>query len=482
MTGKETIIRQLISWGNFWRSVVAVIIGAGITAAPSYGQSTPAYEITEAATVQAPRVSDLIDDYLNSKGWSEGENVTGSGSSQKTFFVAVGVGTIAARRDSADYVSSRYNAFQKAFLAAQKDMVQFLEADVAAAVANSYTEPSAAREQERLDTLRREGMVLEAAKAQVGALSADIQEYAQFQSGVTAATQAEKLLRFEIDNALRERGFDPNQPVDQQQLASILTQEQFQSAVRIVANSRVAGLQSFKVFEVLPDGNQGQIGVVAIFSDRLHSLACALFTGNEDLVPEGAPRKPLNEQIPLDEKALLSTFGVTAKVDENGQLALVAYGQAGAKTESSRSLSAAEEKARVAAIAQIRFFAGAMVKTLEETANSETMTELSSGIVDVVTDESYEEKIEAFAAPMKISGLKTIHRWNTKHPLTGHFIAGQVVAWQPSFAKLAKEMKQQLNGAPSSTSSNETAQNSQPAVDGKAGSFTAQGTEGSNDF
>jgi len=481
MTGKKTTVSPLSPWCYLQRSVAALIIGLGVIAAPSYGQSTPAYEITEAETVQAPRVRDLIDDYLNSKGWSEGENVTGSGSSRKTFFVAVGVGTIAARRDSPGYVSSRYNAFQKAFLAAQKNMVQFLEADVAAAVASSYTEPSSAREQERLDTLTREGMALQAAKAQVGALSADIEEYAQFQSGATAATQAEKLLRFEIDNALRERGFDPNQPVEQQQLASILAQEEFQSAVRIVANSRVAGLQAFKVFEVLPEGNQGQIGVVAIFSNRLHNLACALFTGNEDLVPEGAPRKPLKQQIPLDDKVLLSTFGVTAKVDENGQLALVAYGQAGAKTGSSRSLSAAEEKARVAAIAQIRFFAGAMVKTLEETANSETMTELSSGIVDVVTDESYEEKIEAFAGPMKISGLKTIHRWNAQHPLTGHFIAGQVVTWQPSSAKLAKEMKQQLNGG-SSTSSNETAQSSQPAVDGKAGSFTSQGAEGSNDF
>ena len=482
MTGEKRTNRRLCSRGYLRRSGVAMIIGVGISVAPSHGQSTPAYEITEAATVQALRVTDLINDYLNSKGWSEGENAMGSGSSRKTFFVAVGVGTIAARRDSGGYVSSRYNAFQKAFLAAQKDMVQFLEADVSAAVASSYSEPSAAREQERLDTLMREGMTLEAAKAQVGALSADIEEYAQFQSGATAATQAEKLLRFEIHNALRERGFDPNQPVDQQQLASILTQEQFQSAVRIVANSRVAGLQAFKIFEVLPEGNQGQIGVVAIFSDRLHNLANALFTGNYDLVPEGAPRKPLKEQIPLDEKALLSTFGVTAKVDENGQLALVAYGQAGAKTESSRSLSAAEEKARVAAIAQIRFFAGAMVKTLEETASSETMMELSSGIVDVVTDESYEEKIEVFAGPMKISGLKTIHRWNTKHPLTGHFIAGQVVAWQPSSAQLAKEMKQQLNGASSSSPTNETAQSSQPAVDGKAGSFTSQGAEGSDDF
>lgn len=481
MTGKKTTVSPLSPWCYLPRSVAALIVGLGVIVAPSYAQSTPAYKITEAETVQAPRVTDLIDDYLNSKGWSEGENAMGSGSSQKTFFVAVGVGTIAARRDSHGYVSSRYNAFQKAFLAAQKDMVQFLEADVSAAVASSYSEPSAAREQERLDTLMREGMALEAAKAQVGALSADIEEYAQFQSGATAATQAEKLLRFEIDNALRERGFDPNQPVEQQQLASILAQEEFQSAVRIVANSRVAGLQAFKIFEVLPEGNQGQIGVVAIFSDRLHNLATALFTGNYDLVPEGAPRKPLKEQIPLDEKALLSTFGVTAKVDENGQLALVAYGQAGAKTESSRSLSAAEEKARVAAIAQIRFFAGAMVKTLEETANSETMTELSSGIVDVVTDESYEEKIKVVAKSMKISGLKTIHRWNAQHPLTGHFIAGQVVTWQPSSAKLAKEMKQQLNGG-SSTSSNETAQSSQPAVDGKAGSFTSQGAEGSDDF
>lgn len=445
-------------------------------------ETTPAYEITEGQVAEAPRVRDLIDEYLAKKGWEEGPNVKGKGGSAKKFFVSVGVGTIAARRDSAGYVSSRFNAFQKAFIAAQRDMVQFLESEVSASVESSYMEPSAVREQQRIDELTSQGMALQAAKVQAKALASDAQDYAKFQSGATAATQAEKLLRFEIDKKLKAAGFDPNQPVEQQQLASILSSKEFQSSVRIVANSRVAGMQVFKAFEVLPEGNQGQIGVVAIYSERLHNLANALFSGNEGLVPEGAPRKSLKQQIPMDEAVLLSTFGVTAKVDENGQLALVAYGQAGARTESSRSITAAERKARTAAIQQIRFFAGAMVKTLETADNAESMQELSSGTVDVVTDDSYEESIKVSAEALKISGLKTIHRWDMKHPLTGHYIAGNVVSWSPSASALGKSMKNDMNAAPQKSSGSSPSNQGGVAAGGKTGVMTSEGAEGSEDF
>ena len=445
----------------------------------------PAYEITEGEVSDAPSVRDLIDSYLDSKGWTEGDNEKNG----KKFFVAVGVGTIAARRDSEGYISSRSNAYQKAFISAQRDMVQFLESEITASIESSYKEPSAAREQARIEELTNQGLALQAAKAQAAALSSDIQEYAQYKSQATAAVQAEKLLRLEIDKRLKEAGFDPNQPVEAQQLDKILSSEEFKDSTKIVANSRVAGMQAFKTFEVLPEGNQGTIGVVAIYSDRLHNLANAMFSGQEGLVPQGAPKKPLIDQIPQDKAVLLGTFGVTAKVDENGQLALVSYGQAGARGESSRALEAAERKARTAAMQQIRFFAGAMVKTLESVDKSESMTTLQDEIV-AVTDDSYEESINVTAEALKISGLKTLKRWNSKHPLTGHYVAGQVVVWQPQSALLAKGMKQAANDAPEKSkgvqlnaggTSNQN-QEGKSLSGGKSGAFNSEGAEGSDDF
>lgn len=483
MIGKDNVMHRSLKRSNELISRI-VLTSVFLTLIPgvTFAADTPGYEIAEAEIAEAPRVRDLIDDYLSSKGWGEGPNIIGSGESARSFFVAVGVGTIAARRDSPGYVSSRSNAFQKAFIGAQRDMVQFLESEVSASVQSSYLEPSSARETQRIDKLVREGMALQAAKAQVAALSADVNEYAEYESTATAATQAERLLRHELNKKLIDAGFDPSQPVEGQQLASILSTEEFKSAARIVANSRVAGMQAFKTFEVLPNGNQGQIGVVAIYSERLHGIANALYTGSYELVPDGAPRKPLKQQIPLDESVLLSTFGVTAKVDENGQLALVAFGQAGARTDSSRSITAAERKARTAAIQQIRFFAGSMVRTLETVEAAESMTELSSGTIDVVTDDSYEEAIKVSAESLNISGLKTIHRWDARHPVTGHYIAGIVVSWSPENARIGQQLKGALNADLNGGSGSPKDANADSLESGKAGSLNSEGVEGSMDF
>ena len=463
---------------RFFIFLAILFLGSSL-AFKSIASTTPAYEISEGEVSNAPSVRDLIDDYLNSKGWTEGDNEKNG----KKFFVAVGVGTIAARRDSNMYISSRSNAYQKAFISAQRDMVQFLESEINAYFESSYAEPSEAREKARIEELTKQGIVLQAAKAQAAALSADIQELAENRTQVTAAIQAERLLKLEIDKRLIDAGFDPNQPVESQELKKILSTEGFKDATKIVANSRVAGMQAFKTFEVLPEGNQGTIGVVAIYSDRLHNLANALFSGKELLIPEGTPRKPLKEQIPQNESVLIGTFGVTAKVDEHGQLSLVSYGQAGARSNSSRSLDAAERKARLAAFQQIRFFAGAMVKTLESAEKSENLTELQNEIV-AVTDDSYEESINVTAEALKISGLKTIKRWHSKHPLTGHYIAGQVVVWQPQSSTLAKDIKTNANDIPSKNQGFQ--QNSQPnkvnLSGGKTGTFISGGAEGSQDF
>ena len=112
----------------------------------------------------------------------------------------------------------------------------------------------------------------------------------------------------------------------------------------MVANARIAGAQVYKTFEVLPDGNQGDIGVILIYSKKLHQLANAIYAFNFASLPQDAPRKPLKDQIPTDPAVLLGTFGVNMKIDSDGYPALIAYGQAAPRTNSSNSLNAAYNK------------------------------------------------------------------------------------------------------------------------------------------
>ena len=476
MNGSKLILSNELKYTIF---VLLALLASQMMVHKSYAADAPAYEITQSQISEGSRAIDLIQEYLDSKGWTEGKNEKNG----KRFFVSVGVGAINARRDTPNYITSRSIAYQKAFLLAQQDMVQYLESEITVSLEDYYSEPSEVREKARIEELTREGMALQAAKAQVAAMNTDIEENAEYESQHTAATQAQRLLQIEIDGRLREAGFDPKQPVEAQQLKKILSTAEFKKSTNVVANSRVAGMQVFKSFEVLPEGNQGEIGVVTISSDRLHNLANAIFSGKETLVPKGAPRKPLKEQIPTNSTALLSTFGITAKVDENGQLGLVSYGQAGARSNSTRALQAADRKAKINAMEQIRLFAGAIVKTMEATENSESMTQLEDEVV-VVTDDSYEESRKVAADALKISGIQTIHRWDSVHPLTGHYLAGQVVFWTPSSSSLAKKMKRQVNSAPAKNQGvqNKPGDASYDKTTGKAGSYIDEGVEGSEDF
>ena len=171
MNGNDQLHRKKSS---LLLTVSAALLLSGSFALNSNASASPAYEISEGEVSDAPSVRDLIDNYLDSKGWTEGDNDKNG----KKFFVAVGVGTIAARRDSPSYISSRSNAYQKAFVSAQRDMVQFLESEISASIESSYSEPSDAREKARIEELTNQGLALQGAIAQVSALSADVQDVA----------------------------------------------------------------------------------------------------------------------------------------------------------------------------------------------------------------------------------------------------------------------------------------------------------------
>jgi len=452
---------------------------------------TESYSIDSSDSIlNGPSVRSEIDQFLEEKGWNEGLNTKANGG---TFFISIGEGTIGARRDSNNYISSRYNAFSKAYLDAQKKLVQFLEAEISTNLGLYYSEPSEAREKLRVQKLLDQGMALEAARAQVDAISADVEAYANDQSIkslATAGTLSKRLLTAQINRKLQELGLDPNQPVDKQNIEKIKDSEEFKSQIKVVAQSRIAGLQVYKTFEVLPEGNQGQIGVITIYSERLHEVANILFSGNYAAAKLGVPGIPIKEQIPNDPEILLSTFGVMVRKDEIGQMTLVGFGQAGAKTDSTRSISAAGSKARQNAVQQIRLFAASNVEALESSENSENMLTLQDNTILSETDDSYEERIGLAAKGLKISGIQNLYQLKTRHPLTNHVVALSVVTWSPKAGEVAAVTKKRMMAEPEKNkgykniNSHSKAKKSQHSNNpgAKKGTFEKKGLSGSNDF
>ena len=265
----------------------------------------------------------LLDNFLSDKGWSEGIVQVG----KKKIIIKKGVGQIAAPPTHSSYIDSRRLAFDKAMLEAKAKMANFLEQEIAIAVERKYSDN---------DSSHTPTPQEEIADAMAAMPSESI------------CGKAIRLLDAKLDNALKAEGVDfaAEKQAGGERLQAAINKAKklcgsgsFKKTISSSATCCVSGLQAYYVIESQRSGKQGEIGVIAMWSPALSAMADSLVTGKA--VPVKAAKRPIREQIPKDKNVLLSTFGVQQKIDENGQLVLVAYGQAGARSKSGMASNAA---------------------------------------------------------------------------------------------------------------------------------------------
>lgn len=410
-------------------------------------QATPDYSVDRG-------VKDEIESFLNEKGYSEGLNSRDKGGD---FFIATGSGTIQAARNSSAYMTSRINAYEKAMMAAKKQMVEFIGVEISKEVSSDYTEGE--------DPAVRKKKDAEALK----------------QPSILDKTSA--LVHAKLDKLLEDEGVDLSKPVPQEAIQKAVTSEEFAKVTRAAASARIVGMQTMKVFEVSPDGSKGQIGVIAVYSDKLHMMANALFSGGATGIPSGTPKKPIIEQLPQDKLILLSTFGVQQKTDEKGRLVLVAFGEGVPKTASPRSLDAAYEKAKLEAMGSLRSFAGEIAAVETDMSEFESTKELEEGMEQYQNESYYKEKIKTSAAALKISGAAKISSWEIKHPLTNQKVVGVIVAWSPDSAAQAGKFGKKMASQPqkNSASAGQPRNGTYKSGSNQGGSFQSSGAEADAD-
>lgn len=330
------------------------------------GSSSPEFGVDETPSKFPNRtVNDDIDDFLAKQGFSEGENTRPQGGD---IYIAVGTGTIEAPRISPSYMTSRINAFDKAMMAAKSKMVEYLGVSIQNEVQEVYSEGQSPAERKKIEEAAIAG-----------------------QASPSILDKTVALVNAKLDSLLAEEGVDLNKPVPEEILKKVVSSDVFEKFTKTAASARVVGMQAWKVFEASPDGSKGQIGVVAVYSDKLHRMADALFSSNVSGVPEGVPKKRIVEQIPRDSKVLLTTFGVQQKTDENGKLVLVAFGQGVPRSDNPRSLDAAYDKAKMEAMSALRSFAGEIASVESDMANYESVEQFENGMEDY-RNEAYSRK------------------------------------------------------------------------------------------
>tara|TARA_B100000686_G_scaffold346439_1_gene433135 strand:+ start:945 stop:2414 length:1470 start_codon:yes stop_codon:yes gene_type:complete len=386
-------------------------------------------------------VDDIMSKFLEKKGWHEGPNPNSKGSE---FFVVTGSAEIMAGYKDKGWVDSRRNTFTRAMANAKRTMVEYLETEIETSMQIEMEEPSEKREEARLAEIKSEVLAIEELKKAAGAAKSDIQKKGdEFGSALAkqAASGADRLYRDKLDKQLRAKGIDPDKPVDPQLLKTEF-KETFQEATKALAQSRLSGIQAYATFEHLPaNKKKGEIGVIAIWSKKLHAMALAVTRGGV-FIPPGTPKKPLRQQIPKDKMALLMTFGVQMKTDEKGNLNLVSFCQAGQRNK--RAKKSASRKAALCAQKQIRQYAGEMLYSATSEESAESLEVLEGDMEIYENDSSFEDKIKTESAKLKISGMSKLTTWHTKHPITKQQIRGAVYAWSPGSSNVAKRMQSKV--------------------------------------
>ncbi len=413
--------------------------------------TVPAEEtVQEKCTIEETGVQGMIDEFLAAKGWAAGENVIGG----KRFFVATGTGVIQAPRSKpAAYIGSRVNAFNKAMLEAKKNMVEFLGVSIESETEKSY----------------REGDFSNPEEAQ-----------AKGEDPNSLAYKLKSLVHAKLDKALRAEGVDPdaaNKEAAAKAAKKLLASEQYRKMVRTAAQAQVVGLQAICTFEGTPSSDKGEIGVVAIWSPKLQEMAASIVTGVP--VAKGKAKRPIREQIATDPGALLSTFGVQQKIDEQGDLVLVGFGQAGGVSESKMAAKGAQSKAKANALAAIREFAGENVAVATDMLSAETTEEFENAAEEYQDQSAFSEKVKATAAKMHIAGIAVLKNWKFRHPLTGTTVYGCVCTWAPKQAASAKQMKDMMSNPMSAAGANRPV--AKPAAKPTASSYGAGGQAGDDD-
>ncbi len=393
-------------------------------------------------------VRSRMDKFIREQGLREVKD-SKKDESGRSILIDFAYATIAASPGDANFVNARIAAFNKAMLNAKAQCAEFQKTVVATEAVMDVTLPPATRAQADAEQLKREGMAQEGASKVAQALNTDIKGRNAPQTLQTAALYGEKILSSKMAEELRKKGLDPNKPVDQQAAKAIAETTAFRNAVSTVAAARCTGIKAMASFEQNPPSGQGQVGIVTVWSEKLHAVADAMVTNQWDLIPRGEPGKKIADHVPDNLRTLLTTYGAMLVRDEKGDYVVLAYAQAQPRTKNQQSIDSAYEAAKTRGLGLIRSFMGEAVETNRQLLDAEVSTVFADESTRYTEDSAFSRNIKAVGEALPISGVTVAHEWETLHPANNGPVVGVVMQWKVASAQIAAHLARlnQASGA-----------------------------------
>lgn len=360
-------------------------------------------------TVEYSSVRELLQAELERQGWVEGPNIK----DKKMIFVSTGIGVVNKSLFERGFHHSRSMAFDKAYLRAKQFMVEYLGQQIATESVLKYSENE-----------RAYGLIGNAPKKLLDKI------YFLADSKLNQLIEAEK----------SRDGHD----ISNENLADMaMSSEEYRRMTLQLANALLVGCQPFKVFEIQDPSGKSQIGVIMVYSPKLVDFAYAITT-DASVFPKANANMPLLEQLPNKSDEMLRNFGVSLRIDENGNYVILSFGQASATTRSDQSNLMAQRKARIKALGNIRSFAGESVDVMSLLIESESVYEFQNSSKTDLNQGGYVETIKTKSKGLQVSGVEQVKSWVYNDDVTGDSVHGVVLAWSPGKNDKAKRFKSEM--------------------------------------
>ena len=390
-------------------------------------------------------------DYLDKKGWSEGDNASRKGSK---FYVGVGVDSSGIDVSRTSYIDGIQNAFIRAQMNAKTAIAESQAKVIQSEISNEFVQAF------------KEG------KKPVNVIQAKDEE-AQTYEDLSMYQKMKVLIHQRLDETITQDNKDKigeDERALQQEVDGILNQNVFQDSVSATASSNIRGMKVvYSNLSAKPNSSRTTVCNVVVWSENFVKYADAMATGNFKVLSNPKKKKkPLKDQVKKGD-SLMVTFGTFMDRDENGDMAILSYAQSALKTNSPNSQKAAFNVAKLKAERAIIQFRSENVEVAEKIETFEVTTEKIDGMVDTYSEENIDRRQKASASGT-LQGAKVVHRWIKKHPVTGKGVAGMVVAWNPSSANFSKSMKETLEKAPEGRKSSSSVNQPVDAEDLEGGS------------
>ena len=356
------------------------------------GGSDPVDEIKTPQSVKSKTAKQMAQDVMRGKGWSNGYDAK-SGK-----LVIIGSSVISAKADDpSSFGDSRAMAYEEAMMDAKQKMAE----SMAIVIEASATSSSMSRKSSRAASNEgNEGNEESASKEAPGTVD-----------------KLQMLASSYIDESLINRGIDPNgdSAEVEEAVKEIRRSKEFKSGMKAAAMTELGGVFAYQVFEEVAPGKRGSIAVIAMSTPKSKQMAQAMLGLGE--APVGKSKNSNYEYIESEGDALVYAFGVRPRTNEDGELCLLAFGQATAEDDDDWSYEDAEGYAEDAAITNLRFYCGEALSSERDSSRGQTLQQFADKSEAYTNTSQRREKVASEAAKLSLPGMVNIYSAQVYHPL-----------------------------------------------------------------